>query len=117
MKINDKIRQDGGFPQIDQPNANEILLTADQVAEILSVPIETLYQWTSRGKIAHFKISRRMIRFRRSDIDDFLNRSFFSPISTISEQRVKPTRRITRVKGGDAAIERIIKNAITGSKN
>lgn len=42
-------------------------LTADQVLEIVPVARGTLYQYTSKGKIPHYKLGNRLV-FERSEI-------------------------------------------------
>jgi len=52
---------------------NDKLLKAAEVAEILRVPLLTIYAWVNRGVLPVIKISCRCIRFRDSDIRNFLN--------------------------------------------
>lgn len=49
------------------------LLTAPQVAEILSVSAETIRTWAKSGKLASITLPGGRPRFRRSDIDAILN--------------------------------------------
>jgi predicted DNA-binding transcriptional regulator AlpA len=53
--------------------ASSKLLTADEVAEITGLSIETLAQWRSQGKgPLYLKISRNCVRYRQSDLDAWL---------------------------------------------
>ena len=46
------------------------LLTAEQVAEITGLSVETLAQWRSQRRgIAFIKISRNCVRYRPADLD------------------------------------------------
>src|SRR5208283_6134812 len=53
-------------------NDNDKLLTAGQVAEMFQLPRCTIYGWVHKKRIKVLKLSRKMIRFRRSDIEAFL---------------------------------------------
>ncbi len=44
-------------------------LTTGQVAEYLSVPVSTLYQWRHRGLGPRAARVGRHLRYRRSDVD------------------------------------------------
>lgn len=49
------------------------LLTAEQVAEITGLSVETLAQWRSQRRgIAFLKISRNCVRYRPADLDRWL---------------------------------------------
>jgi excisionase family DNA binding protein len=49
------------------------LLTAEEVAEITGLSVETLAQWRSQKKgIPYVKISRNCVRYRQSDLDGWL---------------------------------------------
>jgi len=51
----------------------ERLLTAEELAEMLSVRVETLNQWRYRGEGPRFvKSSRRFLRYRLSDVEAWL---------------------------------------------
>lgn len=55
--------------------AQEPLLTAPQVAELLSVSAETVRSWVKQGRITHIVLPSGAPRFRRSDIDAILEGS------------------------------------------
>jgi excisionase family DNA binding protein len=49
------------------------LLTADDVAELTGLSVETLAQWRSQKKgMPYVKISRNCVRYRQSDLDGWL---------------------------------------------
>jgi excisionase family DNA binding protein len=50
------------------------LLSAQDVAEYLGVPIPTLYQWRVRGIAPRAVKVGRHLRFRRSDLDAWVDR-------------------------------------------
>ena len=52
----------------------ERLLTTREVAEILNINHRTLYRWIQTGKfnVHPIKISPKVIRYRESDIKDFI---------------------------------------------
>jgi len=50
------------------------LLTAENVAEITGLSVETLAQWRSQRRgIPFLKISRNVVRYRSSDLDSWLS--------------------------------------------
>jgi excisionase family DNA binding protein len=51
------------------------LLTPAEVAELTGLSLETLAQWRSQRRgIPFVKISRNVVRFLQSDLDDFVNK-------------------------------------------
>jgi predicted DNA-binding transcriptional regulator AlpA len=49
------------------------LLDARQAAAVLHAQVQTLAKWRCQGGGPHFiRLSRRMIRYRRSDLDAFI---------------------------------------------
>jgi len=50
----------------------EGLLTAPQVAEMLSVSAETVRSWVKSGRIPHITLPSGKHRFRRADIEAIL---------------------------------------------
>jgi predicted DNA-binding transcriptional regulator AlpA len=58
----------------DPPVASARLLTAENVAAITGLSVETLAQWRSQRKgIPFLKISRNVVRYRQSDLDRWLD--------------------------------------------
>jgi excisionase family DNA binding protein len=51
------------------------LLTDEQAAALLNVLPRTLRLWRNTRGLPHIKISGKVIRYRRSDIDAWLDRS------------------------------------------
>lgn len=47
------------------------LLTAEEVAVILSIPKTQIYRLAKSGEIAHVRLGRR-IRFQRNQVDQFI---------------------------------------------
>ena len=65
-----------GLAQTSSTAAREVadpLLRAEHVAEITGLSIETLAQWRSQRKgIPFVKLSRNCVRYRRKDLDRWL---------------------------------------------
>ncbi|MGB9878346.1 MAG: helix-turn-helix transcriptional regulator [Candidatus Pelagibacter ubique] len=51
---------------------DEKLLSSQEVAMLLGVPVERIYTWTHMRKLPYIRISRKMIRFRKSDVEKWL---------------------------------------------
>ena len=50
------------------------LFTASEVARFCQVDLKTIHNWSDRGEIRHFRTPGRHLRFRRSDVLDFLRK-------------------------------------------
>ncbi len=51
----------------------EELLTVRQLAELLQVPVSTIYRWRHLGEGPRgIRVSGRHVRYRRSDVEAFL---------------------------------------------
>ena len=51
----------------------EKLLTCEQVAEKLVLSKHTIYNLVSEGRIPCFRVNKRLVRFRESDLLKWLN--------------------------------------------
>ena len=56
----------------EQPDATR-LLDVNDVADMLNVSVKTVYGWVYDKRIPHLKPSRSIWRFRRSDIEAWLD--------------------------------------------
>jgi len=50
------------------------LLTAEDIAEILSLKVQNVYTMARRGELEKVKLSRKCLRFRASDVERFIER-------------------------------------------
>jgi excisionase family DNA binding protein len=50
------------------------LLTAEDIAAMLSVKVQTVYTMARRGELEKVKLSRKCLRFRASDVERFIER-------------------------------------------
>lgn len=66
-------RPDAGAGLTDSPDA---YLTKQQLARHLNVSTRTVDSMMKRKLIGYLKITRKLVRFRRSDVDDYLARNF-----------------------------------------
>jgi len=55
-----------------QQNTTERLLTAREVADRLSVSVETVLRWARDGRLPSVQLSNRAVRFHRDDLDAWL---------------------------------------------
>lgn len=58
--------------QSELPDWNE-LLTRKQVAQLLKVHPLTISRMTARGELPMIKANRRLVRFRRTDVQKWIN--------------------------------------------
>jgi len=50
------------------------LLLAEEIAEWMKVSVITIRRWTSSGFIPHVRIGQRMVRYRKRDLDSWVNK-------------------------------------------
>ena len=92
--------------------AIEKLLSVDEVSEMLGVTKATIYSWTSRNKIPHIKLSKRLLKFRKNDIEAWIAKRAVGADTPFSVQEDKRRKRFrTSLNLQDDFIEKIIRNA------
>lgn len=57
-------------------NENDEWMTPDEVAKYLKLKVATIYKWASQGKLKAASPSKKALRFRKSDIDEFMMECF-----------------------------------------
>lgn len=65
---------------------NERLLTVNEVAEYLRVPKSGIYDLVFRKKIPFIKLGNRL-RFKKVDIDNWIESQIFNPIKDDDKER------------------------------
>jgi excisionase family DNA binding protein len=63
---------------------DKLLLDIEEVAALTGFSVGTLYHWVSQRRIPVVRISSRCVRFRRSDIDSWLQEKFVAPMNDIT---------------------------------
>ncbi len=59
----------------------ERMLNTNEVAQILGVSKQTVYRMVRKGVLNGYKInSQKTLRFKQSEIDNFINNSLFKPV-------------------------------------
>lgn len=71
---------------MNEQSDRQILLTYRQLAERLSLPMGTLYSLVSRGEIPHLRIGPRLVRFRREEIDTWLDSKSSKSVDSTQKQ-------------------------------
>ena len=56
-----------------QPEINNRVFDCKEAAEILRVPLSTVWKWVRTGKLPHRRYSRKHIRFTEADLNAFFN--------------------------------------------
>jgi excisionase family DNA binding protein len=54
-------------------------MTYKSLAELLNVPVDTLYCWVARQEIPHTRVGARVVRFRRDEIERWLEAKSVAP--------------------------------------
>ena len=64
------------------------LLTPNEVAQITGLSVETLAQWRSQRRgIPFVKVSRNCVRYRQSDLDQWLEEHIVSVVAGTTAER------------------------------
>jgi excisionase family DNA binding protein len=58
---------------------SDTLLTIHEVAELTGLAVGTLYHWVSQRRIPAVRFSSRCVRFRRSDIEEWIAEKLIPP--------------------------------------
>lgn len=72
-----------------QPLADQLLLSARQVAEMLNISTRTLWRLKSAGKLPAAIRIGKCIRWRREDLNTWIEEGCQTPISTDNVPRRK----------------------------
>lgn len=59
---------------------NRNLIPYAEAAQVLGVPISTLYTWVARRQIPHVRLSNRVVRFDRDVLESWLDESSVAPV-------------------------------------
>lgn len=54
------------------PDRSDEFLTIQEVAELLKVNPQTVYNWIDRGEISAVRLGKRRVRIRQADLDAFI---------------------------------------------
>jgi excisionase family DNA binding protein len=57
-------------------------LSSKEAAMYMGVSLDMIYQLTSQGKLSHSKPSGKLIFFKKSDLDAFLQQNYFEGLSS-----------------------------------
>ena len=62
-------------PKVDTPSETAVLLTTDQVIEMLQVSRSTIYELIEQGRLRPVKLGR-LVRYSRSNIESMIGESW-----------------------------------------
>ena len=88
----------------------EQLITLEELSKILGVKKATLYAWVSKKKIPFIKLSARLVRFRESEIQDWLSQKSSSPVLW-NQPCKKPKKSYGNVVPFRSSVDRMVKTA------
>jgi excisionase family DNA binding protein len=75
IQLSDCIRKGGANPWFDQLGnlvGNPMNMGVPETASYLHVSVNTIYKWTSQGKIPHRKIGTKKLSFCKDELDRFV---------------------------------------------
>lgn len=55
------------------------IINYEEAAEILGIPIGTLYSWVCRNQIPHHRYSTRLVRFSKVELEDWMEKHHVTP--------------------------------------
>ena len=91
------------------------LLTVREVAEKLKIDETTVYKWRGQGILRAVPLSRKVLRFRGQDIQDFIESRLVPLDSLLSHGKNQQFRQKKSFASGDSKskgqIERLVENA------
>ena len=58
--------------KVKQVENEERLLKVEDVAQMLNIKPITVYQWYEQGRLKGFKLGSKLVRFRKTEVDSFL---------------------------------------------
>ena len=89
----------------------EKLLTIEELSKILGIKKATIYSWTSKKRIPYIKLSNGILRFRESEIQEWiLKKSVLPDLQSRTIEKYQSSKRQS-VSQGKEYIERIIKSS------
>lgn len=88
----------------------EKLLTKEDILEMLKIKKSTLYCWVHQKKIPFIKLGRRTLRFRESEILEWIADKV-RPQTAETSQKTRIKRLQSKSPKADDHIERLINNA------
>jgi len=59
---------------MNEPQQKTHLLTAEDIAGMLGLKVQTVYTIARRGELKKVKLSRKCLRFRADDVEQFIRR-------------------------------------------
>jgi excisionase family DNA binding protein len=92
--------------------SDETFLTTDEVLEYLQVNLRTVYRLIKAGKLPAVRVGRQW-RFRRSDIDAWLDSQRVRGPRAAFEPASRPARRRVLVADDEEAIRDLLSKALT----
>lgn len=76
---------------MNEPVTNQPLATVEEVAHYLGVPVSTLYQWRHKKTGPRASKVGRWLRFRWSDVEEWLDVQAEAPLDDDEAETVVPT--------------------------
>jgi excisionase family DNA binding protein len=61
-------------PTHNTMTGQDVALGYSEAAELLGVAKGTLYAWTSRRRVPHYRVGRRCVRFLKSELVSWMQR-------------------------------------------
>ena len=92
----------------------ERLLNIDEVSKLLGVEVSTIYSWTSKKKIPFIRLSGKLVRFRESEIQKWLEERSVDPGQQAAHMKSAPGNRLRKIRNpaiADDFVESIVKSA------
>ena len=68
----------------------EKLITAQEVSKMLDVAMITVRRWTSNGYLPHLKLGKRMVRYQRAVVSQWLDKNSKSVRATRIPEVILP---------------------------
>jgi excisionase family DNA binding protein len=87
------------------------LLTKEDVLEMLKIKQSTLYSWIYQKKILYIKLGKKCLRFRESDILEWIADKAVRPQTAEASQKARIKRVRPRSPKAYDDVQRLVNNA------
>jgi excisionase family DNA binding protein len=65
------------------------MLSYRDAARMLGVPVSTVYGWAHRRQIPHLRLSSRMVRFRRDELEKWLEARYVPAVEPVPAEELR----------------------------
>lgn len=65
------------------------MLSYRDAARMLGVPVNTVYSWAARRQIPHVRLSARVVRFRRAELERWIEARYVPAVEPVPAEDLR----------------------------